>query len=88
MHFPWFHLDIAALRAETLFAIGRHIEAADVVNSCMGDPNCEKHLGILSAYSSFAAQYGKIEGGYAQPTEGGGYGSDGQEGEGAYSPPF
>lgn len=61
VHFPWFHLDIAALRAETLFAIGRHIEAADVVNSCMGDPNCEKHMGVLIAYSSFAAQYGKSQ---------------------------
>ena len=61
VHYPWLHLDIAALRAETLFAIGRHIEAADVVNSCMGDANCEKHMGVLLAYSSFAAQYGKIQ---------------------------
>lgn len=60
VHYPWFHLDIAALRAECLFALGRHMEAADVVNNCMGDPNCESHMGILLAYSSFAAQYGKV----------------------------
>ena len=59
--YPWFHLDIAALRAECLFALGRHVEAADVVNGCMSDPNCESHMGVLMAYSSFAAQYGKVK---------------------------
>lgn len=58
---PMFHLDIYALESELLFALGKHQQAAEVVNGCMSDPDCEKHVGVLLAYSTFAAQYGKYE---------------------------
>jgi len=56
-----FHLDVAALQAEILFELGKAQQAAEVVNGCMGDPECEKHLSVLLAYARFAAQYGKYE---------------------------
>jgi hypothetical protein len=59
--YPHFHLDVLSLQAECLFGLGKHMEAADVVNSCMSDPHCEQHLGVLLAYAKFAAQYGKFE---------------------------
>lgn len=49
------------LQAEVLFGLGKHQQAAEVVNNCMGDPQCEKHMSVLLAYSKFAAQYGKFE---------------------------
>ena len=49
------------LQAEVLFGLGKHQQAAEVVNNCMGDPHCEKHMSVLLAYSKFAAQYGKFE---------------------------
>ena len=58
---PHFHLDICALEAELLFAMGKHQQAAEIVNNTMADPMCEKHVGVLLAYSSFASQYGKYE---------------------------
>ena len=59
--YVWFHLDVLALQAEILFGLGKHQQAAEVVNSCMSDANCEQHLPVLLAYSHFAAQYGKYE---------------------------
>ncbi len=59
--YQWFHLDVLALKAHILFGLNKHQQAAEVVNSCMSDPQCEKHLPVLLAYATFAAQYGKHE---------------------------
>lgn len=54
-------LDMIALQAEAMFADGDHNDAANLLNSLMGNPLCDRNLNILVTYASFALQYRKLE---------------------------
>lgn len=55
------YLDMVALQAEAMFADGDHNDAANLLNSLMGNPNCDRNMNVLVTYSSFALQYRKLE---------------------------
>lgn len=54
-------LDMISLQAEAMFADGDHNEAANLLNSLMGNPHCDRNVNVLVTYASFAFQYRKLE---------------------------
>ena len=54
-------LDIRVLKAECLFAMEKHEDAASLLNDHMPWSGAEEHLPTLIAYASFAMKYRKVE---------------------------
>ena len=54
-------LDIRVLKAECLFAMEKHEDAASLLNEHMPWSGAEEHLPTLIAYASFAMTYRKVE---------------------------
>lgn len=54
-------LEVVAMRSEILFDIGRHMDAANLINQYVHLDAADSHLNILLAYSSFALKYDKVE---------------------------
>lgn len=56
-----FLLDVLAAKAECIFDLNRHAEAADIVNGSLSLPGGDAHVPTLLAYASFALKYDKVE---------------------------
>lgn len=54
-------LDARVLKAECLFELGKHEEAAGLLNDHMQWPGAEEHIPTLIAYARFAMRYKKVE---------------------------
>ena len=56
-----FKMELIALFAECLFALGQHNEAVALINDVTANPASAASVPILTAYSSFALHYNKYE---------------------------
>lgn len=54
-------LDVVAMRSEILFDIGRHMDAANLINQYVHLDAADSHVNVLLAYASFALKYEKVE---------------------------
>ena len=56
-----YFLCITALHAQSVFEMGLHNEAANILNSVMDNPLADTHLAILTTYGNFTIRFNKFQ---------------------------